>query len=47
MKNIIKIVGVLAVVISLNGCIWPGYYHGGHGGGHGGGYHHGGGGRHY
>ena len=47
MKNILKIVGVLAVVISLNGCIWPGYYHGGHGGGHGGGYHHGGGGRHY
>lgn len=40
MKNILKIVGVLAVVVSLNGCIWPGYYHGG---GHGGGYHHGGG----
>lgn len=40
MKNVLKTLGVLAIIISLNGCIFPGPYHGG---GHHGGYHH----RHY
>ncbi|WP_169404605.1 hypothetical protein [Rouxiella aceris] len=35
MKSIVKFVSILAIIVSLNGCIWPGYYH--HGGG---GYHH-------
>lgn len=34
MKSIVKVVSMLAIIVSLNGCIWPGYYH------HGGGYHH-------
>ena len=34
MKSIVKVVSMLAIIVSLSGCIWPGYYH------HGGGYHH-------
>ncbi|MGA7584851.1 hypothetical protein [Rouxiella badensis] len=40
MKNTLKMLSILAVVVSLNGCIWPGYYHHDHGYHGGGGYYH-------
>ncbi|TCQ93242.1 hypothetical protein EC840_101289 [Rahnella sp. JUb53] len=38
MRRILALFGVVLVVVSLSGCIFPGPY--GHGGGHGGGHPH-------